>query len=228
MDRPYYRPQPKVASFHIGTWRDSRAKSTLSPQSCCLSTGWHSAGGGASPAAAAHSGALSPWRGPLGGPVPNLGAKGALYGPCLQPKLDGAPEPRWARGAAAAGGSPAPPSAAWLGRSVRLYPHRISRPPLLTPRPGSLAQGPRGAGGDFPGSALSPASRPEAGPDARWQRLLSSGVIFFEPPAKPSAAAVHFCGARCSFVLDFSSPRCAPVAQGSGFGVPGLPLSRFL
>jgi hypothetical protein len=32
---------------------------------------------------------------------------------------------------------PAPPSAAWLGRSVQRHMLRIFRPPLLTPQPGS-------------------------------------------------------------------------------------------
>ena len=95
---------------------------------------------------------------------------------------------------------PAPPSAAWLGRSVQHHLPRISRPPLRTPRPSSLVQGTPGAGGELPGSALSPASRRAAGPDASWRWLRSSGMVCSGPPAETAAAAMHFCGARCSFV----------------------------
>ena len=98
---------------------------------------------------------------------------------------------------------------------VQWYPPRNFRPPLLTPRPDSLAQGPPGADGDVPGSVLSPPPRPAAGPDARWRRPSSSGLVYPGQPAKKAAAAVHVGGARCSSVPDFSSSPCARVAHRS-------------
>ena len=161
--------------------------------------------------AAARRGAWRPRR--------SAGAQGRppakFHGPDRAPRAPTAPCPSAAAPAAAAGlqrpraATPAPPGLAWLGLSVQHHLPRILRPPRLTLRPISLAQGPPGACGDVAGSALSPDPRPDAGPGVCWRPPRSSGLISSGLPAKAAAAAVNFCGARCSFVHEFSGHPCA-------------------
>jgi len=102
-----------------------------------------------------------------------------------------------------------------------------TRDPAPWLRPWGKAEGRGAAGGASPqqdggraAGAQAPAQRRAAGPDARGQQVRSSGLLCSGPPAKTAAAAVHFCGARCSFVPEFCV-QMAQVAEGSVLNVHG-------